>query len=125
MYNYATERRSRMAPLHVNTEKTGRHTTATEKARDVFRSLERREEIRKVHFGRIRRGKPVSQHRIKVKPWYLGVRLVVRGSVSIQDMNVETGNPQQTINFLLDEYPGEVTVARRIFFDFTRLWRNL
>lgn len=114
---------------HINTPKIGRHTTFTDKSYGVVQQLIKIDEVRKVYGDRMRRGRPVSQHSIKVKLWQeggqnQGLRLCVRGSTSIQDVRVVTEFPQLVINFLLEKFPGGVRVSKQVFRDIRRIERD-
>jgi len=113
-----------MEGKHLNTPKTGRHTTFTEKSYIVAKRLLQMDEVTKIYADWRRYARPVPRHRIKIKPWSSGLKLCVRGSTSIQDLRVETENPQTVIHFLLGEFPGEVVISRQVFRNFTELWRG-
>ena len=78
---------------------SGRHTSIIEPALPVVRQLARRPEVKKISLGQIQQVRNAKQS-VQVKKMTGGLRLVVRGTCSIQKISVYSKDLESTKQFL-------------------------
>ena len=78
---------------------TRSHTSLIEAAEDVIKRATEMSEVSKISLGVIKQIS-VSRPRIKFLPMTGGVRAIIRGNASIQEIFIYTSNPKDTVKTL-------------------------
>ncbi|MEI6042037.1 MAG: DUF2103 domain-containing protein [bacterium] len=92
-----------MAPKFSSKKLTRSHTTLTDAAGVIVKHASQMPEVSKISLGII---KPISvgKQRIKFLPITGGVKSIIRGNSSIQEIFIYTKEPKTTIKVLTDYF---------------------
>lgn len=82
----------------------GRHTTVIDAAQLVIDLAQRMPDVTKIVAGYITSGVKGGKQRIKIKKITGGLLVVVRGSVSIQELRIYSDNIEETQRKLEQEF---------------------
>ncbi len=89
----------------LNTNKLTRsHTSMIEPVEALVKQLIKKEEVTKISLGMITPGLPSGQHRVKCLPITGGLKVVVRGTRSKQEIFVYTVEASKVEQFILNLY---------------------
>lgn len=80
------------------------HTTVIDAAIELVKTADKLEEVSKIVLGMITPGLGVGRHVIKFLPIMRGLKVVVRGTNSKQELFIYTSNPVRTESALREMF---------------------